>query len=1549
MAFEIGGRADKLGNRHEGRWLVKQLLRLLREEIECVTIESIGDDEQGVDIWIQYKDGVRQAQQCKARNGSNEHWAIGDLKHRGILSNMKFQLNRDKSNEFILVSGVGFTALSDVCESASMSDGNPENFYKYQIVEKGQPRIKIYRDFCTAIDLSQDKKEDRVEAFDYLRRLKITLYLGDYECKQDLLTEISILFSGNTEFIYNTLINYAEEHDRLGSPICCDGLYNFLMRNGAVPKYLTRDTRINPIILRLRTEFKESVCQNLINRSIISRNETDVCFNALQKCGLVILHGNAGTGKSGVLLELIEKLESKGIAYLPLRVDRKIPKNSTLQYGRSMDLPDSPVQCINAISGANPCVLIIDQLDAVRWTSNHSLDAMDVCKALIREVLSLRRIGKDIKVLIACRTFDLNHDPEIKNWLTFQSIDNEQIWRRIEVKKLPAENVLSTIGDSFNNLTLGQKELLSITQNLAMWCEISKENLDATFTTSIDLLRQFWNKKIKDIENEGVNFVDIKSTLDRLITYCEKNGTISIPSSYVRSFSDRVLAALQSNGIIQQQDNIISFCHQSYLDFLIAEKVVNEIAEGGDILNWIGNKGSQTLFRREQLRQALNLLLEESPNKFTKIVKNILFSENIRFNFKHLTLEVLGQSTTFNRSIEDIIIILLGNPYWKQHVIDTTITNNEFFVRLLVKNRMMDNWLNSKDKDEVNQGMNILQSVCIKMPDEIAVLLKPHIDESPEWNKAINDVLGRDIERDSESLFEMRIDLMGKGEYPYYINWKNICSNTPIRALVLLQSALKLLNDSEADDVNRQNQRNRLYNWYDMDLEVLLMVADNEPLSSWDILIDEYVKLAIHELDEFYYNYHLLYDNYDHGQIQIEKGIMKLLIRAGTNLAQNSPQTVMDKVNQIKSYNSSTLNAIIAKILPGISTEYADMAIGWLLEDVTRLEVGNSIGAPDYLLAGQIIQNQTPYCSTNVFTMIEDRIVHYNEINESENARYFLSIRKQGYYSHYWGKAQYLLLSYLDPKRMSKKSMELLSVLKRRYASYTIEDIMECRDPHTYWIGSTLGKNLLKISDKAWIDIIKNKDISFDHSANTIYVDKEHGLESSVWQFSRNLCTVSKHYPERFARLSLNFPVKTHPLYISAILDALRLVKAEDNFPEEIKRSWQPASVETIITVLNKFKNLNDRSIAISFCRMINDRSEEIWPEELMDRLVSLAVNFPDPQNGQLHVWDAKWDKNMDSVTIHTLFDNTINCVKGIAAEAIGKLLWNNQDLIGKVTPAVESLVQDTHPVVRMASVYALIPIININNDKAVEWFNVAAKDDLRIPGAYYSMRFINYTIKTHTEIISSIIRKMLLSSNEEILIKASEMVSGFNIIYGMFDEGLEKCCNGTVSQKKAVILTASKFITKSDYAAKCREIIEKFIDDDNEEVRKQTGLAFNRDILEVKGNIQFVKKYISSKAFLDDTRLLHILQDYKDNLLDFSDIIFSICDAFSNTHNKELKESIYKVNYRIEELSELLLRLYDQSFNYDDRIFNKCLDAWDDMFESGILHVRYLTKDIDN
>ncbi len=118
MAFEPGGMADKLGNRYEGRWIAKQLLRLLNEDIHSVTVELIGPDEHGVDLLVVKKDGTRQLQQCKARLGSEESWTINHLRTKGILAHLKNHLNRDPQQEFALISAIPGQSIADICESA---------------------------------------------------------------------------------------------------------------------------------------------------------------------------------------------------------------------------------------------------------------------------------------------------------------------------------------------------------------------------------------------------------------------------------------------------------------------------------------------------------------------------------------------------------------------------------------------------------------------------------------------------------------------------------------------------------------------------------------------------------------------------------------------------------------------------------------------------------------------------------------------------------------------------------------------------------------------------------------------------------------------------------------------------------------------------------------------------------------------------------------------------------------------------------------------------------------------------------------------------------------------------------------------------------------------------------------------------------------------------------------------------------------------------------------------------------------------------------------
>ena len=95
-----------------------------------------------------------------------------------------------------------------------------------------------------------------------------------------------------------------------------------------------------------------------------------------------------------------------------------------------MGLPESPALCLAGLSGDRPGVLILDQLDAIRWTAGHSPEAWSVCRELINQTLNGK--NNSIKVILSCRTFDLENDPMLKSLLQ----DDQKEWEKVEVKRV---------------------------------------------------------------------------------------------------------------------------------------------------------------------------------------------------------------------------------------------------------------------------------------------------------------------------------------------------------------------------------------------------------------------------------------------------------------------------------------------------------------------------------------------------------------------------------------------------------------------------------------------------------------------------------------------------------------------------------------------------------------------------------------------------------------------------------------------------------------------------------------------------------------------------------------------------------------------------------------------------------------------------------------------------------------------------------------------------------------------------------------------------------
>ena len=1541
MAFEPGGMAEKLGNRYEGRWVAKQLLRLLNEEIKSVTVELIGPIERGVDLLVVKKDDTWQLQQCKARCGNRESWSIAALRSKGILDHLKDHLSRDPKQEFALVSAILARTFGDICDSARNSNDNPKDFFQFQIQQIGEERREIFCDFCDALGLDPNIEDDLGRAFDYLKHTYIELFPDDRNAWSDLLTRTDFLLTGKPETVISVLLTYAENNYMYRKPIYVDGLRRYLAeKHGIYPKQLAHDQRIGPAVEELQKQFSDSIRPGLIGDKVIPRAETSRIIESIENGQDVVVHGAAGNGKSGVLYELTDYLRRQNIPYLPVRLDRRIPDKNARQFGEDMGLPESPAYSLAGLAVDRKCVLILDQLDAIRWTAAHSSVAMDVCKELLRQVRSLRRTGKNIVIVFACRTFDLENDPEIKNLL---SEAEKHDFVKILVKEFSGEQLKEIIGPDLAALTESQKRILSCPQNLAIWMELKKEEAQPLFRTASGLMRRFWENRRQSLEQRaGISAEQLSAFLKPLLDYMESKGEISAPASIVAE-NLSVRNVLVSFGILQPSAERINFCHQRYLDYLIAERLLRQIYQGtSSILDWLGPKENQSLFRREQLRQTLAMMEEESPADFFTTARLILESRDVRFHLKHLVLELLGQMGAIGGDIGAYCLSLFNDDYWRDHVLETVFLSHHPWISYLLKTGIIQKWLESEDEQKVNRALWLLRSVAEHIPDPVTEILAPFVDKGGDWPARILNAISWSEADDSEPMFELRLQLARLGVVKDFVDWKTLCARHPLRAIRLIEAVLSTWNIDDEEALARR--KGRLERWYDQDLEALHGAVKQCPAQTWDLLMVHIERLT--SIRAGYYDPRLekWRDNHFHRpETDIARGVVDLLILAGKTLAAEQPDELAARTGPLENTISPVVQEIIIAAYAHLPASHANLGISWLLENPARFRLGSRYREPEWMPAVRLITALSPHCSDGLFQRLEEVIIHYHAPEEKRDAEYYLKGWRDGYFGHYWGKTQYFLLPAFAANRIQPATAALIRVLERKFKDYAKERFLRGGTSSGSWVGSKLDPNLEKISDRAWLKIVTEHG---NHKG--IQVDSEHILVTSIRQFAGSLSRIAKRYPERFGRLALRFPENVNPSYISAILDSFGKKHPGEEIPQSEKDSWRPARVETIEAVLEKYRACNDRETAMSFCRLIAERADENWSDKTIARLVHYAQNHPDLEAGKLNI---HCDKSCDEASVEVLFQNTINCVRGVAASAIGQLLWERKDRLEQVRTGIESLVSDPHPAVRMAAIEAIEPVLNIDRDLAVYWFCEACKDDLRVPASPRALNFFNYTLQSHIDQIGPIIQRMVFSPLDDVAKEGARQVTARWLFHGFFEKEFAECQMGTVPQRKGIANVAASLLHDSKYSPKCQELLCQFMNDPEKEVRDELrGIFRNSDLVNDPEYAAFTKEYIRSQAFADDPdHFVWSLKDLAGSLSPVADVIFTVCKEFSTTLKEKTRDIGSRYPHMASEMSSILLRLYEQVQGERNRqIADRCLDIWDLLFENRVGRTMELTKAIE-
>src|SRR5699024_5776154 len=370
--------------------------------------------------------------------------------------------------------------------------------------------------------------------------------------------------------------------------------------------------------------------------------------------------------------------------------------------------------------------------------------------------------------------------------------------------------------------------------NLYMWTELDENKSD--FISSIDLLTKFWKTKALAIEKEKVSRSEFDSIINKLVDFMERRGVISAPSRIIRAESELAKQALKSHGILLAQGKKIRFSHQSYLDYLIAGRVIDLIDEGESILDWLGDPKSQTLFRREQLRQALSMMIEEDSLDLLTAVKDILRSESVRFHAKYLVLEVGGHYKKLDGEIEHILLDLLYESKLKMHVLDTVFLRNKSATEMLLDREIIQSWVDMEKEEEINISIHLLSSVKQSSHPEIIKVLTKIIEQDSKWEEPIINSLGWDIENDSEDIFRLRLQMAEKGIYSGFMDWKESTNLSAMRVIMYIKALLKSI-ESPEEPTDKNNNLARIERWYKNDLKRLSKMTKKFCLEVWDHLI----------------------------------------------------------------------------------------------------------------------------------------------------------------------------------------------------------------------------------------------------------------------------------------------------------------------------------------------------------------------------------------------------------------------------------------------------------------------------------------------------------------------------------------------------------------------------------------------------------------------------------------------------------------------------------------------------------------------------------------
>ena len=346
--------------------------------ISSVTIEPLNEFSDSIEYISESSDGSVDYYQCKSSNGSNKSWTVLNLRKNNIFSRIKELLIRNQYAKYHFISPLPAIEIQELCKRARTCQ-SPED---YKVFSLTNDHLRdAFKECASAFGFADNGSEDLSSLLSILSRCFFEQIPYTESATLEFEELLGLTFTGNSTAIRILLEHYINGNGKYGVKITAKDIIDFLSLNDhQLRRGFYNDQSIQRINVLNQHYWVKSPG---INGEMFHRSAADEAIQAISNSYSVVLYGKAGAGKSGCLQEVIEHLSNQGILYLSIKLDKFPPSRSADIFGKELGLCQSPVYELANTAGGKPCVLILDQLDTLRWTNRHSSTALEVCKEML--------------------------------------------------------------------------------------------------------------------------------------------------------------------------------------------------------------------------------------------------------------------------------------------------------------------------------------------------------------------------------------------------------------------------------------------------------------------------------------------------------------------------------------------------------------------------------------------------------------------------------------------------------------------------------------------------------------------------------------------------------------------------------------------------------------------------------------------------------------------------------------------------------------------------------------------------------------------------------------------------------------------------------------------------------------------------------------------------------------------------------------------------------------------------------------------------------------